>query len=83
MQVTQLMPYSKSLRQRLRVLFSPLRLTLFIAAIVFAVALNVVFISNGGSPEWLGAVSVVPLLAFAGWTVATDYSLRQQEKNHR
>lgn len=83
MQVTHTMPYSKSLRQRLRVLFSPLRLTLFIAAIVFAVALNVVFISNGGSPEWLGAVSVVPLLAFAGWTVATDYSLRKQEKNYR
>ena len=83
MQMTQTVPYSKSLRQRVRVLFSPFRLTLFIAAIIFAVALNVVFIGNGGSPEWLGAVSIVPLLAFAGWTVATDYSLRQQEKNHR
>lgn len=75
------MPYSQSPRRRFRVLFSPLRLTLFITAIVFAIALNIVFITNGGSPEWVGALSVVPLLAFAGWTVATDYTLRKDEKN--
>lgn len=63
MQVTATMPYRKSLRKRLRVLFSALRFGLFIAAIVFA-------------------VSVAPLLAFAGRTVATDYSLRQQENHH-
>lgn len=74
-------PWSKSPRRRFRVLFSPLRLSLFIAAIIFAVALNIVYISNGASPEWVGALSVVPLLAFAGWTVATDYTHRQEEKN--
>lgn len=74
-------PYSQSLQQRFRVLFSPRRLTLFIAAIIFEIALNIVFISNGRSPEWVGALSVVPLLTFAGWTVATDYTLRKNEKN--
>lgn len=81
MQVKKTRPYSQSLRRRFRVLFSPLRLTLFIAAIVFAIALSIPFLSNGGSPEWLGALSVLPLLAFAGWTVATDYTLRKNEKN--
>ena len=75
------MPWSKSPRRRFRVLFSSLRLTLFIAAIIFSIALNIVYISNGGSPEWVGALSVVPLLAFAGWTVATDYTLRKNERN--
>lgn len=81
MQVEDTRPYSQSPRRRFRVLFSPLRLSLFIAAIVFAVALNVAYVSNGASPEWVGALSVVPLLAFAGWTVATDYTLRKNEKN--
>ena len=62
-------------------LFSPLRLILFSVAIIFAIAMNIVFIKNGGSPEWMGAVSVVPLLAFAGWTIATDYTRRRHEKN--
>lgn len=83
MQVTDTMTYSNSLRRRLRALFSPVRLALFTAAVVFAVALNVVFIGNGGSPEWVGALSVVPLLAFAGWTVATDYRLRRRERGDR
>ncbi len=74
-------PWSKSPRRGFRVLFSPLRLSLFIAAIIFAIALNIVYISNGASPEWVGALSVAPLLAFAGWTVATDYTHRQEEKN--
>lgn len=81
MQADEALPWSKSPRRRFRVLFSPFRLLLFSAAIIFAIALNVVYISNGGSPEWVGALSVVPLLAFAGWTVATDYSSRQNEKN--
>lgn len=74
------MPWNSSPRRRFRVLFSPLRLSLFIAAIVFAAALYIAYISNGASPEWVGALSVVPLLAFAGWTVATDYTHRQEEK---
>ncbi len=75
------MPWTKSPRRRFRVLFSPLRLSLFIAAIIFAIALNIVYITNGGSPEWMGALSVVPLFACAGWTVATDYTHRQEEKS--
>lgn len=81
MQVDDTVPYSKSPKRRFRVLFSPLRLSLFGVAIIFAIALNILFISNGGTPEWVGALSVVPLLAFAGWTVATDYALRKKEKN--
>lgn len=81
MQVDDAISYSQSPRRRFRVLFSTLRLVLFGAAIIFAIALNIVFISNGGSPEWVGALSVVPLLAFAGWTVATDYTLRRNEKH--
>lgn len=75
------MPYTKSFRRRLRVLFSPVRLILFIASIIFNIALNAVYISKGGSPEWVGALSVVPLLAFAGWTVGTDYTIRRNERN--
>ncbi|WP_435748724.1 hypothetical protein [Microbacterium sp. PMB16] len=81
MQVDDTLPYSKSMRRRFRVLFSPLRLVLFGAAILFSIALNIVYISNGGSPEWVGALSVVPLLAFVGWLLATDYTLRRNEKN--
>ncbi len=81
MQVKDTMPYSKSFRRRLRVLFSPIRLALFIAAVIFALAMNIVFISNGGAPEWVGALSVVPLLGFAGWTLGTDYSLRRNERD--
>ena len=75
------MPYSTSMRRRLRVLFSPARLALLIAAVIFAIVLNIMFISNGGSPELMGAVSVVPLLAFAGWTMATDYRHRKSERD--
>lgn len=81
MQPDDATPWSKSPRRRFRVLFSPLRLTLFIAAIIFAIALNIVYISNGASPEWVGALSVVPLFTFAGWTLATDYTARRNEKN--
>jgi hypothetical protein len=71
--------YSRSIRHRLSIiLLSPVR-SLLLAA---AVALNGVFISNGGSPEWAGALSVVPLLAFTGWTIATDYSYRRRDKSH-
>ena len=72
--------YSKSLRRRMRVLFSPLRSTLLVAAVVFAVVLNIMLVRNGGQPEWVGPLSVVPLLAFAGWTLATDYSQRRAER---
>ena len=82
MQVDDDIPYSKSPRRRFRVLFSRLRLILFGAAVVFMIALNVVYISNGASPEWVGALSVVPLLIFLGWELATDYTHRRNEKHH-
>lgn len=74
--------YSRSIRRRLSILLSPVRSFILGAAVAFAIALNGVFISNGGSPEWIGALSVVPLLAFTGWTIATDYSYRQRDKSH-
>ncbi|CAH0211319.1 hypothetical protein SRABI76_02271 [Microbacterium oxydans] len=64
----------------MRVLFSPLRAILFGGAIIFAIVLNIVFIGNGGAPEWIGVLSAVPLLAFAGLTLATGASHRRDEK---
>lgn len=80
MQMTTSTPYSKSFQRRLRVLFSPVRLSVLVAAIAFCVVLNVVYIGNGGSLEWMGLLSVIPLLAFTGWTLTTDYSHRRREK---
>lgn len=80
MQVTTSRPYTDSVRRRMRVLFSPVRVVFLVAAVVFAVALNIVFISNGGYPEWVGPLSVAPLLVFLGWTLATDYSHRRSER---
>lgn len=80
MHTTTSTPYSKSFQRRLRVLFSPVRLSVLVAAIAFCVVLNVVYIGNGGSLEWIGLLSAIPLLAFAAWTIATDYSHRRREK---
>lgn len=75
--------YKNSFRKRLRVLFSPLRLMVFIVAIILAAVGNVFYISSGGTPEWLGLGSVVPLLAFLFWELATDMKMRRLERENQ
>ncbi|GEC74524.1 hypothetical protein GCM10010213_09050 [Microbacterium maritypicum] len=72
--------YKNSFRKRLRILFSPLRLALFLTAIIIAIIGNAIYISNGGSPEWLGLGSIIPLLAFLFWELATDIRMRRLER---
>ena len=72
--------YTYSMRTRLHVLFSPLRLAVFIAAIVIAVVGNVLYINNAGGPEWLGPVSVAPIWACVAWEVATDMKMRRRDR---
>lgn len=73
--------YTNSFRTRVRLLFSPLRLTFFIAAIVFAVAANVLYIGNGGRPEWLGLASVIPLFALVAWQMVLDTEMRRRDRD--
>lgn len=53
------------------------RLLWLIGAIVWCIVLNINFISNGASNEWIGAVSVVPLLAFVVDVFLRDRRLRK------
>lgn len=64
--------YRFSLRKRLSVLFSPIRLTLFLLSIAWLIAANIAFIDNGQKPEWLGPLSVVPVFACAAMLSITD-----------
>lgn len=75
--------YSHSFRKRMRILFSPLRLTLFAVAIIVWVGANVLYINNGGGPEWLGLASVIPLWACVFWELATDTKMRRFEREGR
>lgn len=75
--------YTNSLRKRMRVLLSPLRLVFFMAAIIISIVGNVVYISNGGGPEWLGLLSVIPIFAFAFWGSATDAKMRRLDRERR
>ncbi|WP_396658655.1 hypothetical protein [Microbacterium oxydans] len=72
--------YVNSFRKRVRILFSPLRLTLSIVAIMFWVISNGIVMSNGGEPAWLGPLSVIPLFAFWGWTAVTDAKMRELDR---
>lgn len=72
--------YRRSLNTRLRLLFSPLRLTLFIIAIAWIIGLNVVYIRNDGGPQWLGFASIIPVSIFFVWTMATDRRYRKDAK---
>lgn len=40
------------------------RLAWFLGAVAWCIALNVVFIVGGGSNQWLGIASVIPIIAF-------------------
>ncbi|WP_282848218.1 hypothetical protein [Microbacterium oxydans] len=72
--------YVNSFRKRVRILFSPLHLTLFGVAIIFWVISNGIVMSNGGEPAWLGPLSVIPLFAFWGWTAVTDAKMRELDR---
>lgn len=72
--------YTNSFRRRMRILYSPLRLTLLIVAIVICIVGNVLYISNGGGLEWLGLLSVLPLFALYGWTMVTDAKMRRLDR---
>ena len=68
-------------KTRLRILFSPARLTLFFLSIVILASANFVYMANDGSPEWLGLCSVVPIFAFAIWQIVTDTKLRRRDRD--
>jgi hypothetical protein len=72
--------YRDSFARRLRVLFSPLRLILFLLSIAWLIAANVMFIGGGGKPGWLGLASVVPIIAWVAWEFATDARERTRDR---
>lgn len=64
--------YHKSSRTRLAVLFTPIRLALFIGALLWCLAFNALLIGADGKAAWAGPVSVLPIFAFTIWTYVTD-----------
>ncbi len=82
MQITDPDAYTNSFRKRVRILFSPIRLILFIASVAFSVLANVLYINNGGGPEWLGFMSVVPLWVCVFWQLTTDRRMRRIDREN-
>lgn len=74
--------YRESVRMRLRILFSPLRLTIFILANAWLLALNIIYIRNGAQQEWIGFISILPITGFAIWTMQTDRTYRNQAQRN-
>lgn len=72
--------YTNSFGKRVRILFSPVRFSLFIAAVLFSIAANAVYIRNGGGPEWVGLASVIPLWSCVIWQGVTDARFRRQDR---
>ena len=72
--------YTNSFGKRVRILFSPVRFSLFIAAVLFSIAANAVYVRNGGRPEWLGLASVIPLWSCVAWQIVIDARLRRQDR---
>lgn len=64
--------YRHSLKRRLSVLFSPIRLALFLGSVVWLIVLNVIYISNSGNPAWAGPASAFPILAWVTVMLITD-----------
>lgn len=69
--------YRHSLSVRLRILFSPLRLAIFILSILWLIGLNIVYIRDGATNDWLGFISAAPSLGFFVWTMYTDRKYRR------
>ncbi|KSU54731.1 hypothetical protein [Microbacterium enclense] len=71
--------YRASLRIRLSILFSPMRLVLCLASFAWFIVLSTLYLSHGQGADVWGPLSVIPLLAFAAWTVATDMRYRRDD----
>ena len=64
---------------RAKYLFSPWwRVAWLVGGILWAVGFNVAYISSGASAEWLGVVSVVPLMA-----LLVDVMIRERRWRNR
>lgn len=72
--------YRTSLRVRLSILLSPIRLVLGLASFAWFIVATALYLSRGDIVDWLGPLSVIPLLAFTAWTVATDMRYRREEE---
>lgn len=70
--------YRTSLGVRLSVLFSPGRLVLCVASFVWFAVATALYAGHGDLVDWLGPLSVVPLLTFTAFTVATDMRYRRE-----
>ena len=71
--------YRTSLSVRLSILFSPVRLVLGLASFACFVVATALCLGRGDLVDWLGPLSVIPLLAFSAWTVASDMRHRRDE----
>lgn len=71
--------YRTSLTIRLSTLFSPMRLVLGTASFAWFIVLSVLYLSRGQSADVWGPLSVIPLLTFTAWTVATDMRYRRED----
>lgn len=71
--------YRTSLRLRLSILFSPVRLILCVASFAWFVVVSALYMGRGQGAEWWRPLSVIPLLTFTAWTVATDMRHRREE----
>jgi hypothetical protein len=72
--------YTNSFRKRMRILFSPLRLALFITSLLIAIVGNVIYINNGAGPEWLGPASVIPFWSCVIGVFVTDMRMRRLDR---
>jgi len=69
--------YRHSVKRRLSVLFSPIRLALFLGSVVWLIVLNVIYISNSGNPSWAGPASAFPILVWVTVMLMTDSRYRR------
>ncbi|WP_145952952.1 hypothetical protein [Tessaracoccus aquimaris] len=73
--------YRHSIKRRFAVLFSPLRLVLWIAALCWCAVLNLaLYIPDPEGMAWAGPVSIVPVYALLAWTLVTDARHRRAER---
>ena len=65
---------------RAKYLFSPWwRMAWLAGSILWAVGFNVAYISTGATNEWLGVVSVVPLMALLVDVIVRDRQWRSRQ----
>lgn len=71
--------YRTSLRVRLSLLFAPTRLLLCGASFAWFAGVSALYMGRGQGADVWGPLSVIPLLTFTAWTVATDMRYRREE----